>query len=127
MDSQALGPGPRIPEITDDNLQEAGPRVRALVMSRLEKMWTHVDRHMDEAEEGLRALDPRMLEIGRGLVKETIALYRLLAKPVAAEIDDEDPMPLVDRRDVVEARLVEIESKLKARDAAESGAQKPAA
>lgn len=111
MDERALGPG-SMPEITDDNLVEARPRVRAMIVGRWEQMWAQVDRHMAEADAGDRMLDPRMLEIGRGILRAQTELY-LLLKPVVAAEEEEEVVPLVDRREAVEARLLEIEAKLR--------------
>lgn len=113
---EAIGRG-SMPEITDDNLQEAAPRVRALIMARLEKMYAAVDQHIDEANAGDRMLDPRMLEIGKGLMKAEADIYRLgKPMPVAAE---EEAVPL--GRDELVARLGtkldELEAKRQARAA----------
>lgn len=112
-----------MPEITDENLAEAAPRVRALIMARWEQMWEQVSKHMAEADDGARMLDPRMLEIGRGILRAETELYRLL-KPQLLQEEEEEPMPLVDRREAVELRLVEIEAKLRG---AEEATQQPAA
>lgn len=114
---EQLGSG-RMPEITDDNLQEAAPRVRALIMSRIEKMWAAVDQHIDQANAGDRMLDPRMLEIGKGLMKAEADIYRL-GRP-APVTQEEEVVPL--GRDELVARLGtkldELESKRRSRDAA---------
>jgi hypothetical protein len=114
-----LGPGPsgRMPEISDDNLAEAAPRVRALIVSRLEKMWSAVDQHIDEAQAGDRMRDPRMLEIGKGLMKAEADIYRL-AKAVAVVEEEEDTaLAAMDRRAIVGAKLDELEAKRRAREA----------
>jgi hypothetical protein len=111
-----LGSG-RMPEISEDNLQEAAPRVRALIVSRIEKMYAAVERHMDEAEAGDRMLDPRMLEIGKGLMKAEADIYRL-GKPMPVQVEEET-VPL--GRDELVARLGskldELEAKRQARAA----------
>ena len=114
-----------MPEITDENLTEAGPRVRALIMSRWEQMWEQVARHMAEADDGARSLDPRMLEIGRGILRAETELYRL-QKPAPVAEEEVDEMPLIDRREVVEARLLEVEAKLRGQPAGD-GAVSPGA
>lgn len=125
MSERAVGPsaGAGMPEITDENLAEAAPRVRALIMARWEQMWEQVSKHMAEADDGARMLDPRMLEIGRGILRAETELYRLL-KPQLLQEEEEEVMPLVDRREAVELRLVEIEAKLRG---AEEATQQPAA
>lgn len=113
MDGRALGAG-GMPEITDENLVEARARVRAMIVARWEKMWAQVEQHMAEADAGERGLDPRMLEIGRGILRAQTELYLLLKPPPAPE-EEEEVVELVDRREAVEARLLEIEAKLRAR------------
>jgi hypothetical protein len=106
-----------MPEITDDNLLEAAPRVRALIMSRLEQMWAAVNQHIEEAKAGDRMLDPRMLEIGKGLMKAEADIYRL-GRP-APMVAEEEAVPL--GRDELVARLGtrldELEAKRQARAA----------
>jgi hypothetical protein len=115
MSQQEL-PAGSMPEITDDNLIEAAPRVRALVMSRLEHMWRQVEIHMVDAEAGDRALDPRMLEIGKGLMKEVAAIYRLGHASPAPEEEVDEVQAAYDRRAIVAAKLDELEAKRRARD-----------
>lgn len=113
---QELGSS-RMPEITDDNLQEAAPRVRALIMGRLEKMWAAVDQHIEQANAGDRMLDPRMLEIGKGLMKAEAEIYRL-GRP-APVVQEEETVPL-GREELVArlgSRLDELEAKRQARAA----------
>src|SRR4051812_6558695 len=115
---EQLGPGPsRMPEITDDNLLESAPKVRALIVSRIEKMYAAVDRHMDEAEAGDRNLDPRMLEIGKGLMKAVADIYRL-GRPAPGGVE-EGAAPL-GRGELVARlgfKLDELEAKRQARAA----------
>lgn len=104
----AIGP----PRITDEDLANSAPTVRALLVGRLEEMWRPVARHLEDAHQGLAPADPRMLEIGLRIVKEESLLYRLARPPVVSE-QDEDPIGAgVDRRALVEGALVEIEKKL---------------
>jgi hypothetical protein len=114
-----LGPGPsRMPEITEENLQEAAPRVRALITSRIEKLYAAVDHHVDEANAGDRMLDPRMLEIGKGLMKELAAIYRL-GRP-APVVQEEEAVPLGRDELVLRlgSKLDELEAKRQARQQA---------
>lgn len=105
-----------MPEISDDNLAEAAPRVRALIVSRLEKMWNQVERHMEEAEAGDRMLDPRMLEIGKGLMKAEADIYRLAKPMVLVEEEPDQELAAVDRRAIIGAKLDELEAKRRARE-----------
>lgn len=117
VEQLGVGAG-RMPEITDDNLVEAAPRVRALIMGRLEKMWAAVDRHITEANAGDRMLDPRMLEIGKGLMRAEAEIYRL-GRPAPVK-EEEEAVPL--GRDELVARLGskldELEAKRRSREAA---------
>ena len=111
-----LGAG-RMPEITDDNLLEAAPRVRALIMARIEKLWSAVEQHVDEAQAGDRMLDPRMLEIGKGLMKAEADIYRL-GRP--APVVEEEETVVLGRDELVArlgGRLDELEAKRQARAA----------
>ena len=116
---RSIGPSSGgMPEITDDNLQEAAPRVRALIMARIEKMWSAVEGHIDEANAGDRMLDPRMLEIGKGLMKAEADIYRLGRPAPVVEVEEDQALAAVDRRAIVGAKLDELEAKRKARESA---------
>ena len=105
----AIGP----PRITDEDLANSAPTVRALLVGRLEEMWRPVARHLEDAHQGLTVPDPRMLEIGLRIVKEESLLYRLARPPVLNDQPEEDAISAgVDRRALVEGTLVEIEKKL---------------
>lgn len=122
MDGWSEGPGnelssSRMPEITDDNLQEAAPRVRALIMGRIEKMWAAVESHIDQANAGDRMLDPRMLEIGKGLMKAEADIYRLGKPAPVVEEEVDQALAAVDRRAIVGAKLDELEAKRRSREA----------
>lgn len=109
---KALPAGPL--EITEDQLAESGPRVRALQVQRLEKVWAVVEAHVDEHLEGVRPVDPRMLEIGLRVVKEETSLYRLGRPAPASEDDDEDPqVAALDRRSLVLQQIEAAEAKLR--------------
>lgn len=98
-------------QITDEDLIKAGPTVRALLVGRLEALYRPVQRHVEEVEAGLGMADPRMLEFGRQTIKDMATLYRLARPPVAQE-QEADPLGEgVDRRALVEGKLMEIEKK----------------
>lgn len=115
-------PAGSMPEITEDNLVESAPRVRALITSRLEQLWRQVDQHIVEAEAGDRMQDPRMLEIGKGILKELAAIYRLGRPVPVAEVEEDQELAGVDRRAIVGAKLDELEAKRRAREAGQDGA-----
>lgn len=116
MTQQEL-PAGRMPEITEDNLAEAAPRVRALITSRLEQLWAQVDQHVTEVRAGERMQDPRMLEIGRGILKELAAIYRLGRPLPMPEEEVDEALEALDRRQIVASKLDELEAKRRARDA----------
>lgn len=110
----ALGPSPRMPEITEENLVESQARVRAELMRRYELMWTVVEARIKDDRDEIRPLDPRLLEIGRGILREESLLYRLAKPPVLAEAEDDTILPLEARRELVAASLDELEAKRQA-------------
>ena len=79
--------------ISDDQVSEAAPMVRALVVSRLEKIWRACEPHIllpdPEPGEPPRKPDPRFIEAGIRVNDRLIALYGLL-KPQQAQDADQD-------------------------------------
>lgn len=118
----ALGPSPRMPEITEENLVESQARVRAELMRRYELMWTVVEARIKDDRDEIRPLDPRLLEIGRGILREESLLYRLSKPPVQAEAEEDTILPLEARRELVAASLDELEAKRQAQ--AQAAAQR---
>jgi hypothetical protein len=110
-------------EVTEEQLQEAQPRVRALQIQRYEEIWDRIKERIDEDKDGSRPIDPRFLELGIRVLKEEAGLYRLGRQAAAVE-EEEDPDTLgIDRRNLVEDRLKEIEQKNQdARDRAQARA-----
>ena len=106
-------PSGAIPEITEENLVNDQPRVRALIVTRLEQLWQPVDKQLQMDLEGLRPADPRLLEIGRGLMKDLAGLYRLGRTVVVVDDDGVDDLPVIDRAAMVEEKLSQIEARLK--------------
>lgn len=119
---EALGPSPRMPEITEENLVESQARVRAELMRRYELMWTVVEARIKDDRDEIRPLDPRLLEIGRGILREESLLYRLSKPPVQAEAEEDTILPLEARRELVAASLDELEAKRQAQ--AQAAAQR---
>ena len=102
---------PTMPEITDENLAEAAPRVRALLVGRYEEVWDRVKVRIIEDQAGTRPLDPRFLEIGLRALKETAAIYRL-GRPAPVAEEAEDPtITATDRAALVLQALEELEAK----------------
>lgn len=79
--------------ISDDQVSEAAPMVRALVVSRLEKIWRACEPHIllpdPEPGDPPRKPDPRFIEAGIRVNDRLIALYGLL-KPQQAQDQDQD-------------------------------------
>lgn len=75
-----LQPTPGI-GITEENVTESAPFVRALVVSRLEQAWRAVDPHIQvqrNEETGLiMRPDPRFLEAGIRILDRLSNIYRL--------------------------------------------------
>lgn len=118
----ALGPTPK--EITEEQLAQDGPRVRALHIQRLELAWSIVEGRIHEDQQGIRPIDPRFLEIGLRALKEEAVLYRLSKPAPAAEEEEPDPAILaVDRADLVLASLEQIEARLRQGQAETEGAE----
>jgi hypothetical protein len=107
-------PSGHIPEITEENLVNDQGRVRALIVTRIEQLWQPIDKQLQMDHDGVRPADPRLLEIGRGLMKDLAVVYRLGRTMTVVEDDEEDQVPVIDRAAMVEERLAEIETRLKA-------------
>lgn len=116
-----LGPG-GMPEITEENLVESQPRVRALLMQRYELMWSVVEARIKDDREEIRPLDPRLLEIGKGILKEESALYRLGRPMQVIEEDPDAELTVLDRRELVAASLDELAAKRAAQQEAKATA-----
>lgn len=110
--TSSMLPGPTFPEIGEDELNEAAPRVRAQTIGRYEDLYRVVRAQIEGAEEGERPLDPRYLEIGIRILKEESILYRLTRPPVVRE-DEEDSSHVFDPAEQVRAQLLELEERVK--------------
>lgn len=99
--------------ISDDQVSEAAPMVRALVVSRLEKIWRACEPHIllpdPEPGEPVRKPDPRFIEAGIRVNDRLIALYGLLKPATAADPVDgageQDVQAAIDRARALEQRL----------------------
>ena len=98
-------------EVSEEQLVEAQPRVRALQIQRYEEIWDRIQERIGEDKDGTRPIDPRFLELGIRVLKEEAGLYRLGRVAAAAEEEADDQLTGVDRRDLIEDRLKEIEAK----------------
>lgn len=100
-------------EITEEDVEASSPRVRALLVARLEAMWEPVRASLLTGDDG-RPPDPRMLEIGLRICRELGQHYRLFRAPVAKPEEEEEQLGAgVDRGSLIENQLKEIEDKLR--------------
>ena len=112
-----LGPAPR--EITEEQLQQDAPRVRALHIQRLELVWARIEGRIRDDINGTRPIDPRFLEIGLRALKDEAMIYRLAKPPAPVEEEEEDPaIQAVDRVDYVLKYLETAEARIKQGQAA---------
>lgn len=92
--------------VRDEDVAESAPLVRALVVQRLEQMWSVVQPHLDGST---GKPDPRFLEAGIRINDRLIRLYRLDAPVPNQDGGEGDRVPLVD---LVTKGLAEIEARL---------------
>lgn len=102
----------QVPEITgkgigDQDVADSAPLVRALVVQRLELMWTTVEPHVDGRA---GKPDPRFLEAGIRITDRLTRLYRLDQPVPSQEQAGGDLVPMVD---LVSRGLAEIEQRMK--------------
>jgi hypothetical protein len=101
-----------VEEISEDSLADHAPRVRALVIRRLEGLFELTQTQIHLAEEKGRPVDPRWAELGLRITREVSAQYRLSKATGAADDPDTLPVPL----DVINEQLAELEAKLSGGD-----------
>lgn len=111
-----LSPAPR--EISEDQLTEDAPRVRALIIQRLELMWNRCEQRIRDDMDGTRPIDPRFLEIGLRAVKDLALHYRLGKAPVPVEEEEDPSIQAVDRGALVLSYLESVETRIKQGQAA---------
>jgi len=124
-----LGPAPR--EISEDQLVEDGPRVRALIVQRLELVWARCEQRIRDDMDGTRPIDPRFLEIGLRAEKDLALHYRLSKVPAPVEEEDDPSLQAVDRGALVLDFLEGVEARIRQGQAAAAawgaGKSEPAA
>lgn len=111
-----LGPSPR--EITEDQLAEDAPRVRALLIQRLELVWARCEQRIRDDIDGTRPIDPRFLEIGLRALKDEAGHYRLAKTPPPVEEEEDPSIQAIDRVDLVTRYLETVEARIKQGQAA---------
>lgn len=108
MDSAPL---PRMPGIRDEEISDSAPTVRALIVHRLEQIWSTIEPHVNgsRAEEGWSP-DVRFVEAGIRCLDRLAKVYRLdqpvAANPLAGDVAS-------DTRALVAAQLAEIEERMR--------------
>jgi hypothetical protein len=102
-----------VPErsLDDEQIAESAPRVRYLMLQRLELIWKQVEDHLDPE----KGTDPRWAEIGVRTLDRLGRLYRL-DKPKAAPDEEDDLSAGVDR-----GQLVLLQLEKYAKDLAKEG------
>jgi hypothetical protein len=101
-----------MPQITDDHVIADGPRVRALVIHRLEMVWKACAPHLDAegmAERGERP-DPRMVQIAFNTCRELTDQYRLKKPSVPTDDESVEGADEARTRALVTAALDELEA-----------------
>ena len=100
--------------IGDEQVAEAAPMVRALVVARLEMIWRACEPHImpppPEAGELQRRPDPRFVEAGIRVNDRLISLYGLLKTNPGLDKPEETSQEQVDS---ALERLREIEGRLR--------------
>lgn len=102
------------PGLGDDDLARQAAFVRALIVQRLEQIWSTVAPHVDGRllEDGIRP-DPRFVEAGIRVLDRLAKLYRLEA-PVRGE---DDPSTVkVNPATLVAGQLAELEARMSEQD-----------
>lgn len=92
-------------QIGEEEISEAAPKVRALVLERLEMIWSQVQPHVDGTitrEDG--RVDVRFLEAGIRVCDRLSRLYRLDQPATSAEKETS----IIDSKALVLAQLAEI-------------------
>ena len=92
--------------VRDEDVAESAPLVRALVVQRLEQMWSTVEPYLDGST---GKPDPRFLEAGIRINDRLIRLYRLDAPVPHQDAGDGDLVPMID---LVQRGLTELEQRL---------------
>ena len=102
--------------ITETQVAESAPLVRALAVQRLEMLWRACEPHINLTQEELddgRKPDPRFIEAGIRVTDRLVNLYQL-TKP-QHQMSEPDAVSRQDQRELVRSRLLELEQKVQNR------------
>lgn len=92
--------------IGDEQVAESAPLVRALVVQRLEQIWSACEPHVTGAA---GKPDPRFIEAGIRVIDRLARLYRLDLPVPSQDAGEGDRVPMVD---LVTRGLAELEQRL---------------
>lgn len=92
--------------IADEQIHDSAPLVRALLVERLEQIWTVCEPHVT-GEVGKP--DPRFIEAGIRVLDRLAKLYRL-DQPIPASV--EAAGDLVENAELVLSGLMELEARM---------------
>lgn len=99
--------------INEEQVSEAAPHVRALVVQRLEQVWRacepHINPSQSDLDDGFRR-DPRYIEAGIRVLDRLSAIYGLL-KPTSVQADP-DAGSSTDQRAKLTLVLEELEQRV---------------
>ena len=93
-------------QVGEEEIAEAAPKVRALVLERLEMIWSQVEPHLQREPD--EKPDVRFLEAGIRVLDRLSRLYRL-DSPAA---QSEKEVSVVDSRALVLSQLDEIAARM---------------
>jgi hypothetical protein len=103
--------------ISEEHVAEAAPRVRALVVQRLEMVWRACEPHINpsqlDLDEGFRR-DPRYIEAGIRVLDRLTSIYGL-TKPSQVQADP-DAGSSLDQRAAVAKLVAELEQRVTKQD-----------
>jgi hypothetical protein len=95
--------------ITDTEVSDSQPYVRAEVVKRLEAIWKTCEPYIVPGE---FKPDPRFMEMAVRVCDRLIRLYRL--DQPSKDGNEGDPGSLVDVRELVRAQVAELETRMRA-------------
>lgn len=101
--------------ISEEQVAESAPMVRALAVQRLEMIWRACEPNINLPQEHLdegRRPDPRFIEAGIRVTDRLVSLYQLL-KP-QHQMSEPDAVSRQDQRELVRTRLTELEARVRA-------------
>ena len=103
--------------ITDENIAESMPLVRALIVQRLEQAWRACDPHIQvqvNPDTGLvMRPDPRFIEAGIRIIDRLGDIYRIRTPQTSNMLTDEGLEPV---RAQVRAQIEAMEARMKGQD-----------